>query len=140
MPLGDTFRFCVYNESGDNLESGDINIEIRFWKFDSDGAMSYSAEFTCDNQSTINDDAYGTVIDQGASETDYDNATNKYLGFHGRWTVACDADGGTGPLTLYLQHSPDAGTDWPDNDGKGIILGVLDTTASATVAGDLTYG
>ena len=135
--LADTFRFHVYNASGEALTSGDINIEIRFFKYGTDGSTTYSAEFTCDNNATINNAAYGTVIDAGSAETDYDNTSNKYVGFHGRVTVATATGTGAG-VDVYLQWSPDAGTDWPQ-DGSGILLAHVDTPGADTYEEQLTY-
>lgn len=137
MPLNDYFRFQAYNDSGESLDGGDIDIYVRFWKFDSNGALSWSTELNVYNGSSIGTTSYGTVIDAGSSETYYDNSSNKYLGFHGYAAVTTGTGTGDG-VDIYIQFSPDGGTDFAD-DGSGVLLCHIDTPGASTYEEQIIY-
>lgn len=109
--LGHTYRWQVYNGTGGTVV---VTVTARYWKFASDGSITWSTEQTPISASSI------TTLAYGQSST-IDNSSDKYLG--AEITLLIDVSAIlTGAVTLFVQRSTDGGTDWPDN-GKGQIVG-----------------
>lgn len=110
--LSTTYRYSAYNASG---ASSDVTVQEIPWKIDSNGALVLGAARTNMNAVTIANASRGTGSTQ-------DNSTDKYLGAN--LVVSATGAGSGGPITIYLEISPDAGTSWPDSR-KGIPVGSL---------------
>jgi hypothetical protein len=135
MALGSTWRIYARNQSGESLDAGDIDLEFKLYKFDSSGALSYSSEVTSANNAAIADDNDGNC--NGA--TGYvDNSTDKYLGLHGRAHVTTGTGATDGLVELWLQFSPDGGTDWPTSR-QGYLLATILTPGASTYYQQITY-
>ncbi|MBN1609241.1 MAG: hypothetical protein JW940_21605 [Polyangiaceae bacterium] len=135
MALGSTWRVYARNQSGESLDAGDIDLEFKLWKYDSSGALSYSSEVTRSNNASIADDADGNC--NGATGYE-DNSSDKYLGLHGRATVTTGTGATDGLVELWLQFSPDGGTDWPISR-QGVLLAVILTPSASTYIQQIQY-
>lgn len=120
------WRFYAYNDgNSESLGAGDITISFFLSKFDSQGAVSWSALQSESNPGSIADNNYGAASDI------IDNSTNKYMGIDGRVTVDTGTGGGT--VSIFLQcnafdSADESDADWPGDDG--ILLAVVDTPAA----------
>lgn len=135
MALGSAWRIYARNQSGESLDAGDIDLELKLWKFDSSGALSFSAEVTRANNASISDDSDGNC--NGATGYE-DNSSDKYLGFHGRAIVTVATGATDGLVELWLQFSPDGGTDWAGSR-QGILLAVILTPSTGSYTAQIQY-
>lgn len=137
MPLGKTYRFVALNEIGATLTG--LTLDIEPWKLDSNGAMSYGTEISVSGLST-------TLANQGADASDtIDNSSNKYIGFSFRWSATVGSSQ-SGTISLYLQHSTDGGTDWPDvvtattpDEVEGELIDTIKFNSQTSRAGGGTW-
>lgn len=82
MALGRTYRFVVYNATGQTLGSNSVIIKARRWYFSTTGVMTWEgSEASIDSLSTITTASYAT----GST---IDNSSTAYLG--GDIQVHCD--------------------------------------------------
>lgn len=123
IALGHTWRIQAFNRTGAQLDSGDITVQARLVKFDSNGALSFASESTpLSLGTTLDNDTY-------LSGSSQDNSTNKYLG--AEFEVFSDTTGetvsmaGDEAVIFWFQTSTDGGTTWPDN-GTGIQIAYHD--------------
>lgn len=124
MALGRTYRFVVYNATGQTLGSNSVVITARRWSFNSSGVMTWEgSEASIDSLSTITTASYATG-------TTIDNSSTAYLGGTFKFTVIAPASS-SGPVVIYLQRSTDGGSTWPDN-GQGDVVQVFGFTTSGT--------
>lgn len=119
--LGHTWRLRASNTQNQNIT---VTVKARYWKFDSNGALSWSAE-----QTLINAVSVSATTGTTASST-VDNSSDKYIGAEltVSLTAASTTDGGS-DVTFTLERSTDGGTTWP-TAGRGIFVG-SDTLATA---------
>lgn len=117
--LGNYYRWQVYNGTGVTVT---VTLDVMLWKFDSSGALSFSAESTPISASAATAATY-------VNSSGIDNAADKYLGAQitARFDVGASA---TGSVTVFLQQSTDGGTTWP-SDGQGIPVGSYYFNASS---------
>lgn len=122
--LGHTWRLRASNTQNQAIT---VTVKARYWKFASDGSITWSTE-----QTLINAASVAATTGTTASST-IDNSTDKYLGMELTASfTAASATNGTGTVALTLERSTDAGTTWPTQD-RGIHVG-----AETLVAGDST--
>jgi len=122
--LGHTWRLRASNTQNQNITT---TVTARYFKFASDGSLSWSAE-----QTLINAASVSATTGTTASST-VDNSTDKYLGAEITLSVtAASATNGTGTLALTLERSTDGGTTWSTQD-RGQFVG-----AHTLVAADST--
>lgn len=124
--LGPTYRFAIYNATGQTLAANAVTILPRRWKFGTDGSITNEASGTTDilgQTSTLANATYKTGTTQ-------DNTTNKYIGgiFEIKVIAPTSANGN---VTIFLDRSVDGGTTWPDN-GRGVIIKTFVFTAAGT--------
>lgn len=126
--LGPTYRFTVYNATGQTLAANAVTIKPRRWKYGTDGSLTDEASGTADmlaQTATLLSAAYKTGTTQ-------DNTTtpNKYIGgiFEIKVTAPVSSNGN---VTIFLERSVDGGTTWPDN-GRGGIVKTLTFIAAGT--------
>lgn len=118
--LGAYYRWQVYNGTGVTVT---VTLDVKLWKFDSNGALSLSSESTPISASAVSAAAYG-------NSSGVDNSSDKYLG--AQITALFDvSSSATGPVSVYLQQSTDGGTTWP-SDGAGLLVGSYYFNASST--------
>lgn len=126
--LGETFRFQVLNETGQTINvgsGGDVVINTKLSKFDSNGALSFDVETEQFNlSSNLTDGSY-------SSGSAIDNSTDKWLGGDVEITVTTDNASSAGDVSIFLQRSTDGGTTWP-SDGEGIPIAVFTFTTNET--------
>jgi hypothetical protein len=127
--LGPTYRFLVKNATGQTLASGAVTIKAIREKFASDGSLTLEG-----TEATVF--SLGSTLATGAFAvgTTQDNTTNKYLGGTFTYTITAPASA-AGDVTIWLQHSTNGGTNFPDN-GKGIQVASETFTTSGTVNGE----
>lgn len=121
--LGHTWRLRASNTQNQAIT---VTVKARYFKFDSSGALVWSAE-----QTLISAVSVAATTGTTASST-IDNSTNLYLGM--TLTVEFTAGAttnGTGLVALSLERSTDAGTTWPTQD-EGIFVGGRTITAAET--------
>jgi hypothetical protein len=112
--LGNTWRLRASNTQNQAIT---VTVKARYFKFDTDGSIIWSAE-----QTLISAVSVSATTGTTASST-VDNSTDKYLGMV--LTVsftAASATNGTGTVALSVERSTDAGTTWPSQD-RGIWCG-----------------
>jgi hypothetical protein len=133
LALPKTFRFYAKNDAGETLDAGDIDLFIEYQKasrFQQSARVytqhgpRWSDEITYTNGAQITDTNYG------AASATVDNSSDKYIGFTGYVSVVVGAPAGDGEVSIWLQASPDGGTDWPD-DGEGWLLTTIDVSGGA---------
>lgn len=135
--LGKTYRFVVLNETGAALTG--LTVDLEPWKLDSSGVPVYGTEINVTGLST-------TLANQAADASDtIDNSSNKYLGFSFRWSATVGS-AQSGTASLYLQHSTDGGTDWPDvvtsttpDEVEGELIDTLKFNSQTSRAGGGTW-
>lgn len=113
--LGHTWRLRASNTQNQNIT---VTAKARYFKFDSSGAISWSAEQTLISAASVTNTT-GTT-----ASSNIDNSSDKYVGME--LTVsftAASATNGTGAMTLTLERSTDGGTTWPTQD-RGHLVGV----------------
>ena len=122
--LGRNFRLRASNTQNQNIT---VTLTARFWKYDSVGALVYSAEQTLISAVSV------TATSGTAASSAVDNSSTLWIG--AEFTLSCaaaSATNGAGAVTVTLERSTDAGTTWP-TAGQGEIVGGL-----TLVAGDGT--
>ncbi len=126
--LGHYFRLRASNTQNQAIT---VTLKARYWKFDSSGAIVYSAEQTLISAVSVSATA-GTTV-----SSNVDNSANLYVG--AEFTLSCTAavtTNGTGSLAVTLERSTDAGTTWP-TAGKGEFVGAYTVTAADTTSARL---
>jgi hypothetical protein len=120
--LGANYRWQIYNGTGVTVI---VTLDVKLWKFDSSGALVFSAESTPINAASTSTLAY-------SNSAGVNNTVDKYIGAQitALFDVAASA---TGNVVVYLQQSTDGGTTWP-SDGQGFVLGSYYFNASAVDA------
>lgn len=102
--LGHTWRLRASNTQNQAITT---TVKARYFKFASDGSLSWSAEQTIFNAVLVN----ASTGSQPSSTVD--NSTDKYLGAEITLSVtAAAATNSTGTLALTLERSTDGGTTW----------------------------
>ena len=109
--LGHAYRYQAHNGTGTTVT---VTVKSRRYKFGSDGSRTDAAEATPISAASIGAAAY-------SNSSTIDNSTDKFLGAHLLVTMA-PSGLASGAVTIFLQHSTDGGTTWPD-DGQGIAVG-----------------
>lgn len=112
--LGHHWRLRASNTQNQNIT---VTVKARYFKFASDGSITWSAE-----QTLISAVSVSATTGTTASST-VDNSSDKYLG--AELTVeltAASATNGSGAVTLTIERSTDAGTTWPTQD-LGVFVG-----------------
>lgn len=114
--------------------SATLTITARLWKFNSSGALVYSAEQTY---------SLGSIASSSTAWTEnsfIDNSSDLYIGAELTVTVVPSASV-TGTVTVQLWRSTDAGSTAP-SDGLGEFVGAVaySTSSSATVRTNMTVG
>lgn len=106
--LGHTWRLRASNTQSQNIT---VTVKARYFKFASDGSLTWSSE-----QTLINAVSVSATTGTTASST-VDNSTDKYIGAEITASfTAASATTGTGVVSLTLERSTDAGTTWPTQD------------------------
>lgn len=112
--LGHTWRLRASNTQNQNIT---VTVKARYWKFGTDGSLTFS-----DEQTLISAVLVSATTGTTASSM-VDNSINKYLGMTITASfTAASATNGTGLVALTLERSTDAGTTWPTQD-RGIPIG-----------------
>ena len=121
--LGHTWRLRASNTQNQAIT---VTVKARYWKFASDGSITWSTE-----QTLISAVSVSATTGTTASST-VDNSTDKYLGMTitASFTAAATTNG-TGVVALYVERSTDGGTTWPSQD-EGIFAGARTITAAET--------
>src|SRR5574337_1710816 len=119
--LGHYWRLRASNTQNQSIT---VTVKARYFKFASDGSLSWSTE-----QTLINAVSVSATTGTTASST-VDNSTDKYLGAEitASFTAASATDGKQ-VVSLTIERSTDAGTTWPSQD-KGIFLGAHNVPAA----------
>jgi hypothetical protein len=122
--LGHTWRLRASNTQNQAIT---VTVKARYFKLASDGTLSWSAE-----QTLINSTSVSATTGTTASST-VDNSSDKYLGMEitAEFTAA-SATNGSGAVVLTIERSTDGGTTWPTQD-RGQYVG-----AETLVSGDST--
>lgn len=126
MMLGPTYRFTIYNATGQTLAANAVTIKPRRWKYGTDGSITDEASGVADTlaqTATLANATYKTGTTQ-------DNLTNKYIGGFFEITITAPASS-AGDVIIYCERSVDGGTTWPDN-GRGEWVATINFTAAAT--------
>lgn len=108
--LGHTWRLRVSNTQNQAIT---VTVKARYFKFASDGSLSWTAEQTLINAASVAATT-GTTV---SATIDNSNSTDKYLG--AELTVemtAALATNGTGSVAVTIERSTDSGTTWPTQD------------------------
>lgn len=124
--LGHTWRLRASNTQNQAIT---VAVTARYWKFASDGSITWSVE-----QTVISSTSVSATTGTTASGT-IDNSTNKYIG--AEFTLSCTAaatTNGNGVLALTLERSTDAGTTWPTAGQGEPVGGYTVLAADATSA------
>lgn len=122
--LGHYWRLRATNGQNQNIT---VTVKARYWKFASDGSITWSAEQTLINAVSV------TASGGTTASSTVDNSTDKYIGMHVIISVtAASATNGTGAVSVTLERSTDAGTTWPSQE-RGVFVG-----AETLYAGDGT--
>lgn len=106
--LGHTWRLRASNTQNQSIT---VTVKARYFKFASDGSLSWSTEQTLINAVSVSATT-GTTV-----SSTVDNSTDKYLG--AELTVemtAASATNGSGTVALTIERSTDGGTTWPTQD------------------------
>ena len=124
--LGRNFRLRASNTQNQNIT---VTVKARYFKFASDGSLSWSAE-----QTLISAVSVSATTGTTASST-VDNSTDKYLGMEitAEFTAA-SATNGSGSVALTIERSTDGGTTWPTQDLGQWVGGHTLTAADSTNA------
>ena len=122
--LGKNWRVRVSNTQNQAIT---CIVKAIYWKFDSSGALVFSAEQTPLTSVSVAATAGSAV---GAN---IDNSTDKYLGMDLTvYMTASLATNGTGSVSVYLERSTDAATTWPSQDLGRWVGGYLIPAANGT--------
>lgn len=112
--LGHYFRIRASNTQSQAIT---VTVKARYWKYDSNGALSWSTE-----QTLISAVSVSATTGTTASGT-INNSSDLWVGAD--LTVemtAAAATTGSGSLAITLERSTDAGTTWPTQD-LGVYIG-----------------
>lgn len=113
--LGHTWRLRVSNTQNQIIT---VAITARFWKYASDGSITWSAA-----EQTLFTSAQVGATTGSTPGTQFDNSTDKWIGANLTVSMtALTATNGTGSVLVTLERSTDAGTTWPTQD-LGIFVG-----------------
>lgn len=126
--LGHWFRLRASNTQNQNIT---VTLKARFWKFASDGSITWSTEQTLISAASVSATT-GTT-----ASSDVDNSTDKWIG--AEFTLSCTAavtTNGTGAVAVTLERSTDGGTTWP-TAGQGEFVGGYTVTAADTTSARL---
>jgi hypothetical protein len=126
--LGHTFRLRASNTQNQAIT---VTLKARYWKFASDGSITWSAE-----QTLISAVSVSATTGTTASST-VDNSSDKWVG--AEFTLSCTAHVTTnsqGTLAVTLERSTDAGTTWPTT-GQGVPIGGYTVLAPDTTSARL---
>lgn len=126
--LGHYFRLRASNTQNQNIT---VTLKARYWKFDSSGALVYSAEQTLISAVSVSATS-GTT-----ASSDINNSSDLYIG--AEFTLSCTAaatTNGTGALSVTLERSTDTATTWP-TAGQGEFVGAYTVTAADTTSARL---
>lgn len=121
--LGHYFRLRASNTQNQAIT---VTLKARYWKFDSSGALVYSAE-----QTLISAVSVSATTGTTASST-VNNSTDLYIG--AEFTLSCTAastTNGTGAVTVTLERSTDTGSTYPTAE-QGEFVGAYTVTAADT--------
>lgn len=126
--LGHTFRLRASNTQNQAIT---VTLKARYWKFASDGSITWSAEQTLISAVSVSATT-GTT-----ASSNYDNGTDKWLGAELTLsTTAAVTTNGTGAVAVTLERSTDGGTTWP-TAGQGEVVGGYTVTAADTTSARL---
>lgn len=124
--LGHTWRLRASNTQNQNIT---VTVKARYFKFDSSGALVWSAE-----QTLINAVSVSATTGTTASST-VDNSADKYLGMEVICSMtAASATNATGAVSLTLERSTDSGVTWPTQDLGQFVGAHVILTADSTSA------
>jgi hypothetical protein len=121
--LAANWRIQIKNSTG--ATSGAVSVKGKRWVPGSSGEINFEdSEQTFASDTTIASGAYlsgSSISNDGVGE-----------GYHGvQLSISITNGSSAGNYELYLQHSSDGGTTWPDA-GEGELIGVVNVGASAT--------
>jgi hypothetical protein len=124
--LTDYWRLRASNTQNQNIT---VTVTARYFKFDTDGSIVWSAE-----QTLINAASVSATTGTTASST-INNSSDDYVGMAltASFTAASTTNG-TGAVSLTLETSTDAGTTWPTQDLGRFVGGYTVTAADTTNA------
>lgn len=126
--LGHTFRLRASNTQNQAIT---VTLKARYWKFASDGSITWSAE-----QTLISAVSVSATTGTTASST-VDNSSDKWVGAEFTLsTTAAVTTNGTGVVSVTLERSTDGGTTWP-TAGQGEFVGGYTVTAADTTSARL---
>lgn len=123
--LGRNYRFSVNNQTGVNVG---VTIQMRRWKFGTDGSLTFDSEAEVFNESAIANSASAWTEES----TGIDNSSDKWIGADLEILVT-PASSATGLVSVQIQRSTDGGTTWP-SDGLGDPVGGIYFAASSSAA------
>lgn len=122
--LGHTWRLRASNTQNQAIT---VTVKARYFKFASDGSVTWSAEQTLLNAASV------AATSGTTPSSTVDNSADKWLGMTITASfTAASATNGTGTVLMTLERSTDAGTTWPTQD-RGVFVG-----AETLVSGDGT--
>jgi hypothetical protein len=123
--LAANWRIQVKNATGQT--SGAVSIKGKRWKPGSSGEIDHEdTEQTFLSVASIASGAFAAPSNPGISN----DGTGE--GYHGvQLSISITNGSSAGNYEIYLQHSSDGGTTWPD-DGEGELIGVIAVDVSAT--------
>lgn len=125
--LGHEFRFRALNTQNQAIT---VSLKARYWKFNSSGALVYSAEQTLISAVSV------AATNGTTASSDIDNSSDLYIGAD--LLLSCTAavtTSGTGTLAVYLERSTDGGTTWTSQIAgtcNGEFVGAYTVTAADT--------
>jgi hypothetical protein len=133
MPLQRNYRFVFKNELGDSLYNGQLTLNARRWKFDSNGTLDFETNETLlfSLNTTVADD--GFVATSGV-----DNTTSGYIG--GAFEIWANPTGAStsGNVVCFYETSTDDGTQFDQeadgavgDNGRIVAILTMNTTGTA---------
>lgn len=121
--LGHWFRLRASNTQNQAIT---VTLKARFWKFASDGSLTYSTEQTLINATSV------AATTGTTASSNIDNSADEWIG--AELTLSCTAaatTSGAGAVSVTLDRSTDGGTTWP-TAGQGEFVGGYTVTAADT--------
>jgi len=120
--LPQTFRFIAFNNSGVDMHRNtgcSIGVSYMPWRFNSNGQLVYGTAIT----GALNTFGGGDILAISGSEkgSSQDNSSEVDLGLHGIFDVTHTSGTANGTVELYIEHSIDAGTTWPNDKAESDI-------------------
>lgn len=123
--LAANWRIQVKNATG--ATSGAVSAKGKRWKPGISGEIDHEdTEQTFLSVASIASGAFAAPSNPGISN---DGAGEGYYG--AQLSISITNGSSAGNYEIYLQHSSDGGTTWPD-DGEGELIGVIAVDVSAT--------